>query len=58
MENEENNFDGSMYDESARLAWRSFKATLDYYERDGGYESGDEFDIADNNVNNLKGDEG
>ena len=57
---EEDNFNNSLFGEICRLARRNFEATLAYYERDEGYESGDEFDTdePDNNVNNLKGDEG
>ena len=55
---------GSIYDKIAILARRNFEATLDYYERDYGYESGDEFDVdePDNLSNNSdsesKADEG
>ena len=55
---------GSIYDKICILARRNFEAMLDYYVRDHGYESGDEFDIdePDNLSNNpdseSKADEG
>ena len=41
---------GSIYEKIA-LARRNFEATLDYYERDYGYESGNEFDADESNTN-------
>lgn len=42
---------GSIYERIAILARRNFEATLDYYERDYGYESGNEFDADESNTN-------
>ena len=49
MENAQVN--GFIYDEIGRLARRNFEAMLNYYERDLGYESGDEFDTDEPNTN-------
>jgi hypothetical protein len=61
---ENNQVDGCIYDKISRLARRNFEAMLDYYERDHGYESGEEFDmdepddLSNNTDSESKADEG
>ena len=59
---QEINFYGSIYGEIIRLARRNFEASLDYYERDLGYESGNESTIEiinESNTNSeIEADEG
>lgn len=51
---QEINFYGSIYGEISRLARRNFEASLYYYERDLGYESGNESNIEIINIPNKR----